>query len=40
MRVRERIGELYRAGKSAYAISRELRVSYGSVHAQVTTLKA
>ena len=40
MRVRERIAELYRAGKSAYAISRELRVSYGSVHAQVKTLKA
>jgi DNA invertase Pin-like site-specific DNA recombinase len=40
VRVRERITELYRAGKSAYAISRELRVSYGTVHAQVKTLKA
>ena len=39
MQVRERIAELYRAGKSAYAISRELRVSYGTVHAQVKTLR-
>ncbi len=31
--VRARIGELHRAGRSAYAISKELGVSYNAVRA-------
>ncbi len=35
-----RIEELHRAGRSAYAISKELGVSYGAVQARVKALEA
>ena len=38
--VQARIEELHRAGRSAYAISRELGVSYGAVRARVRALEA
>jgi hypothetical protein len=38
--VRARIEELHRAGRSAYAISKELGVSYTTVHNRVKALKA
>jgi predicted ArsR family transcriptional regulator len=37
--VRARIGELHRAGRSAYAISRELGVSYNAVRAHLRALE-
>ena len=38
--VKARIEELHRAGRSAYAISKELGVSYKTVQARVKTLAA
>jgi hypothetical protein len=38
--VQGRIEELHRAGRSAYAISKELGVSYGAVQARVRALQA
>ena len=38
--VQARIEELHRAGRSAYAISKELGVSYGAVRARVNALEA
>ena len=38
--VQARIEELHRAGRSAYAISKELGVSYGTVRARVKALEA
>jgi DNA-binding NarL/FixJ family response regulator len=38
--VQARIEELHRAGRSAYAISKELGVSYGTVRARVKALAA
>ncbi len=37
--VRARIEELHQAGRSAYAISKELGVSYGAVRARVKALE-
>jgi DNA-binding transcriptional ArsR family regulator len=37
--VRARIGELHRAGRSAYAISRELGVSYNAVRTHLRALE-
>ena len=38
--VQGRIEELHRAGRSAYAISKELGVSYGTARARVRALEA
>ena len=38
--VEDRIEELHRSGRSAYAISKELGVSYGAVQARVKALEA
>ncbi len=38
--VQARIEELHRAGRSAYAISKELGVSYNAVRARVKALEA
>jgi transposase len=38
--VQERIEELHRAGRSAYAISKELGVSYATVRVRVKALEA
>ena len=38
--VSARIAELHRAGRSAYAISKELGVSYNTVRAHVRALEA
>ena len=38
--VRARIGELHRAGRSAYAIGKELGVSCNAMRARMQTLEA